>query len=77
MLTRFLALQPWGLLITPLAMPGRFEFALTNLAATQWESFEALASKFLSDDFPTLRTMAAAHGNKGRDAQLHQPLSDP
>ncbi len=54
----------------------RFEFALLNLNWTQWESFEHLASMFLSDEYPSLRTLAGI-GDRGRDAMLWQPEDDP
>ena len=54
----------------------RFEFALLNLNWTLWESFEHLASTFLADEYPSLRTLAGT-GDRGRDAMLWQPENDP
>ena len=54
----------------------RFEFALLHVKPTQWESFEHLASAFLTDEYPALRTLAGT-GDRGRDAVLWQPESDP
>ena len=54
----------------------RLEFALLHLKPTLWEHFEQLASKFLADEYPTLRTLAG-QGDRGRDAVLWQPSADP
>ena len=44
--------------------------ALRELPAADWQYFERFASEFLAVDFPNLRTMASASGDKGRDAEL-------
>ena len=54
----------------------RFEFALMNAIPAMWESVENLATAFLADEYPNLRTLAG-HGDKGRDAILWQPEDDP
>ena len=54
----------------------RLEFALLHLKPTLWEHFEQLASKFLADEYPSLRTLAG-QGDRGRDAMLWQPRADP
>ena len=54
----------------------RFEFALIHVKPTMWESFEELASAFLADEYPSLRTLAGS-GDRGRDAFLWQPDDDP
>ena len=54
----------------------RLEFALLHLKPTLWEHFEQLASKFLADEYSTLRTLAG-QGDRGRDAVLWQPSADP
>lgn len=48
----------------------RFALALRQLEAGDWLIFERFAAEFLAVEFPSLRTMAAASGDKGRDAQL-------
>jgi hypothetical protein len=55
----------------------RFELALERLQPSDWERFESLASTFLFDEFPVLRTLAWSSGDKGRDSILWQPASDP
>ena len=54
----------------------RFEFALHHVTPTLWESFEHLASTFLADEYPSLRTLAGI-GDRGRDAVLWQPANGP
>jgi hypothetical protein len=59
-------------------MPGRrFEYALSLLDQGAWLDFEHLASEFLSVDYPSLRTMASAAGDRGRDAELLTPPDVP
>src|SRR3989442_4624932 len=55
----------------------RFSFALEHLKATDWRRFERLASSFLVTDFGTLRTVASPSGDRGRDAELFSPESEP
>jgi hypothetical protein len=52
---------------------GRFELALQHLRPSQGEAFERLASEFLVDEFPNLRTTASPSGDRGRDAFLQDP----
>lgn len=54
----------------------RFRLALEQLRPAQWERFEELASEFLIDDYPGLRTTAAPSGDRGRDAKLWSPAGD-
>jgi len=54
-------------------MNSRFEFALSQLKGSDWERFERIASVFLVEEFPTLRTMACPSGDGGRDAELFSP----
>lgn len=49
----------------------RLALALRELQAGDWLAFEKFAAAFLAVDFPSLRTMAAAAGDKGRDGQLY------
>ncbi|WP_159977759.1 MULTISPECIES: hypothetical protein [unclassified Novosphingobium] len=44
--------------------------ALDQLGPGDWETFEKLASVFLSSEYPALRTMASPSGDGGRDATL-------
>lgn len=48
----------------------RFEFALEMVDGSDWRRFEKLASAFLVDEFPGLRTMASPGGDRGRDAEV-------
>ncbi len=57
-------------------MARRFEFALKNLESAQWHQFERLARKFLSDDYPGMRTLASAGGDGGRDALVFTAEDD-
>jgi hypothetical protein len=54
----------------------RLEFALSRLADGDWQRFEKLASAFLVDEWGNLRTVAAASGDSGRDAELFSPDGD-
>jgi len=54
----------------------RLELALDTLKAAQWERFERFASQFLISELPELRTVAAASGDGGRDAELFSPKGD-
>ncbi|TFD56978.1 hypothetical protein E3T43_08625 [Cryobacterium sp. Hh7] len=55
----------------------RFEFALGQLRAEHWRLFERLASEFLVDEFPSLRTTASPSGDGGRDGEVFQVDEDP
>ena len=54
-----------------------FELALDKLKASDWLHFEELASKFLVNDYPTIRTTASPSGDKGRDSELFSPDGKP
>ena len=54
----------------------RLEMALNTLSSADWKLFEEFASQFLSSEFQNLRTMAAASGDEGRDAELFGPADD-
>jgi hypothetical protein len=54
----------------------RFKLALQQIDGAQWRRFETLANVFLSDEFPSLRPMAAPSGDGGMDAQLFRPTDD-
>lgn len=54
----------------------RFDLALERIRAGDWEQFEHLASAFLTEDYPKLRTMASASGDGGRDSVLFSEEDD-
>ena len=54
-----------------------FELALRQLKPADWQLFEKLASQFLTVEYPSLRSMAAPEGDKGRDSELFCPDGDP
>jgi len=51
----------------------RFKLALEQVGPDNWRDFEILAAEFLAVDYPSLRTMAASAGDKGRDGELFMP----
>jgi hypothetical protein len=51
----------------------RFEFALKQLRASDWERFERLASAFLASEWTDICTMATPDGDGGRDSELFSP----
>ena len=51
----------------------RFELALERIKPSDWARFEELASQFLSNEFPSLRTVASMSGDGGRDSELFSP----
>ncbi|MFJ8845094.1 hypothetical protein ACIRFF_19555 [Streptomyces cyaneofuscatus] len=51
----------------------RLSLALKTLEPGDWLTFEQFAADFLAVDYPSLRTMAATKGDKGRDGQLCAP----
>ncbi|MEU6214243.1 hypothetical protein ABZ891_30650 [Streptomyces sp. NPDC047023] len=55
----------------------RLKLALQTLESGDWRTFEEFAADFLVVDYPTLRTMAAPQGDKGRDGQLYIPSEQP
>ncbi len=55
----------------------RFSLALERLQSDQWARFEHFASKFLTTDYTSLRTVANASGDLGRDSELFSPAGDP
>jgi len=55
----------------------RLFYALSLLRHTEWSRFERLASTFLADEFPDLRTMASPSGDGGRDGELFASDQDP
>ncbi|MGW1086372.1 hypothetical protein ACWD4L_08450 [Streptomyces sp. NPDC002596] len=55
----------------------RLRLALKTLEAGDWLTFEQFAADFLAVEYPSLRTMAATKGDKGRDGQFFVPLEEP
>lgn len=55
----------------------RLELALERLGIGDWARFERLASAFLAAEFDSLRTVASASGDEGRDSELFSPNSEP
>lgn len=53
-----------------------FRHALNTIDGTQWRLFERLANVFLSNEFPSLRPMAAPGGDEGMDAYLFRAVDD-
>lgn len=51
----------------------RLALALERMQAADWLAFERFAAEFLAVEMPSLRTTAAAAGDKGRDGQLFLP----
>lgn len=51
----------------------QFELALNQVKASDWAHFEALCSKFLASEHPSMRTMASPSGDGGRDSELLSP----
>lgn len=58
-------------------MSARFRKALEGLDSRNWQLFEELASKFVSDEFDSLRTLADESGDGGRDGILTSPGDFP
>jgi hypothetical protein len=56
--------------------PKRLALALDSLEGTDWRRFEQFASAFLAPDYPNLRTVASASGDRGRDSELFEPAGD-
>lgn len=55
----------------------RLELALELLDSGDWRAFEKFASEFHAVAYPSLRTMASASGDRGRDAELYLPSEAP
>src|SRR4051794_2981460 len=54
----------------------RLSLALERMQAGDWLIFERFAAEFLAVEMPSLRTTAAAAGDKGRDGQIYIPGED-
>lgn len=55
----------------------RFELALEQMKPSDWARFEQLAGEFLASEYTSLRTVAAASGDGGRDSELFSPDGMP
>src|SRR5258708_4173174 len=55
----------------------RLSFALEQVGSGDWLYFEKFAAEFHAVAYPSLRTMASASGDKGRDGQLFTPEEEP
>jgi hypothetical protein len=51
----------------------QFELALDLTKSSDWAHFEALCSRFLVSEHPSMRTLASPSGDGGRDSQLFGP----
>lgn len=58
-------------------MSARFKKALEGLDHRNWQLFEEVAAKFVTDEFPTLRTLADPSGDGARDGVLLSPAEYP
>ena len=55
----------------------RLALALKSMGSGDWEFFEQFAAEFLAVEYPSLRTTAAPHGDRGRDGQLYEVAEEP
>jgi len=51
--------------------------ALDSMSSGDWLAFESFAAAFLAPEFPSLRTPASPHGDRGRDGQMYVVSEDP
>lgn len=51
----------------------RLTLALEQLKSSDWRTFELFAAEYIAVQYPSLRTMAASHGDKGRDGEIYVP----
>lgn len=58
-------------------MSARFRKALEGLDSRNWQLFEEVASKFMADEFSSLRSLADRSGDGGRDGVLLSPADYP
>lgn len=47
------------------------------MTSGDWLEFERFAAEFLAPEFPSLRTTASPHGDRGRDGQMYVVDEDP
>jgi hypothetical protein len=55
----------------------RLALALERIAPADWSIFERFAAEFLAVEYPSLRTTASQHGDKGRDGELYAIDEEP
>jgi hypothetical protein len=55
----------------------RLALALDSMPSSDWLAFESFAAAFLAPEFPSLRTPASPHGDRGRDGQMYVVSEDP
>lgn len=55
----------------------RLALALEKMSSGDWLEFERFAAEFLAPEFPSLRTTASPHGDRGRDGQMYVVGEDP
>src|SRR5260370_9943896 len=55
----------------------RLALALESMSSGDWLAFERFAAEFLAPEFPSLRTTASPHGDRGRDGQMYIVDEDP
>ena len=55
----------------------RLALALNSVSSGDWLEFEKFAAEFLAPQYPSLRTTASPHGDKGRDGQMYLVHEDP
>src|SRR5579859_1917281 len=55
----------------------RLALALETMSSGDWLAFERFAAEFLTPEYPSLRTTASPHGDRGRDGQMYVVDEDP
>src|SRR5215472_7096649 len=55
----------------------RLALALERMSSGDWLDFERFAAEFIAPEFPSLRTTASPHGDRGRDGQMYVVEEDP
>lgn len=55
----------------------RLALALERLTSGDWLQFERFAAEFLAPAYPSLRTTASPHGDRGRDGQMYLADEEP
>jgi len=55
----------------------RLSLALERMGPGDWLEFERFAAEFLAPEYPSLRTTASQHGDRGRDGQLYIVDEEP
>jgi hypothetical protein len=55
----------------------RLTLALERIGPGDWLEFERFAAEFLAPEYPSLRTTASPHGDRGRDGQMYIVDEEP